>query len=138
MPNVAFLNNISLDWLETRVNNGKENDYLVEMLSLENIDEVKIIDDSTPNKYLKNIHIIDEIFVEHTADDEQQELPLFSNNIEEFINYFLSDINFVVVETLAGLSKTIQIFNTINTAGLDLNGNDLFKVHLYEYLPANS
>ena len=133
-PNVAFLNNISLDWLETRVNNGKENDYLVEMLSLENIDEVKIIDDSTPNKYLKNIHIIDEIFVEHTADDEQQELPLFSNNIEEFINYFLSDINLVVVETLAGLSKTIQIFNTINTAGLDLNGNDLFKVHLYEYL----
>ena len=32
------------------------------------------------------------------------------------------------------LSKTIQIFNTINTAGLDLSGNDLFKVRLYEYL----
>lgn len=133
-PNVAILSSKRLDWLETRVNNGKENDYLVEMLSLENIDEVKIIDDSTPNKYLKNIHIIDEIFVEHTIDDEQQEIPLLTNNIEEFINYFLSDIYFVVVETHAGLSKTIQIFNTINTAGLDLNGNDLFKVHLYEYL----
>jgi hypothetical protein len=40
----------------------------------------------------------------------------------------------VVVETVAGLSKTIQIFNTINTAGLDLDWNDLFKVRLYEYL----
>ena len=40
----------------------------------------------------------------------------------------------VVVETVAGLSKTIKIFNTINTAGLDLNGDDLFKVRFYEYL----
>ena len=32
------------------------------------------------------------------------------------------------------MSKTIQIFNTINTAGLDLNGDDLFKVRFYEYL----
>lgn len=32
------------------------------------------------------------------------------------------------------LRMKIQIFNTINTAGLDLNGDDLFKVRLYEYL----
>lgn len=86
----VYLENIDLNWLETRVNNGKENEFLSEMLLLETIDDIRKIDDSTPNKYLRNIHLIDEIFVEHTTDDEQKNLPLFCNNIERFIKYFRS------------------------------------------------
>lgn len=41
---------------------------------------------------------------------------------------------FVVIETCASLSKTLQIFNSINTTGLDLNGGDIFKLRMYEYL----
>jgi hypothetical protein len=40
----------------------------------------------------------------------------------------------VVIETHASLSKTLQIFNAINTTGLDLNGGDIFKLRMYEYL----
>lgn len=43
-------------------------------------------------------------------------------------------IRIVVIETHAGLSKTLKIFNTINSSGLDLGSEDLFKVRFYEYL----
>jgi hypothetical protein len=39
-----------------------------------------------------------------------------------------------VIETNARLSKTLQIFNAINTTGLDLNGGDIFKLRMFEYL----
>ena len=40
----------------------------------------------------------------------------------------------VVIQTNAGLSKTLEIFNIINTTGLDLNGADIFKIRFYEFL----
>lgn len=39
-----------------------------------------------------------------------------------------------MIKTQAGLSKTLKIFDTINTAGLPLDTNDLFKIRMYEYL----
>ena len=133
-PNIEDLRNTSLDWLETRVNNGKEDHYLSQMLSLTNLDNIPELQDFQLNRYLKNIQIIKEVFEEQIIDKDGCELTLFDENAQLFVDYFLNSIYFVVVETLAGLSKTIQIFNTINTAGLDLSGNDLFKVRLYEYL----
>lgn len=133
-PNVEDIKEIRLDWLETRVNNGKEDIYLSQMLSLNSLEKIQEIEEFPLNMYLKNIQIIREVFEEQITDDEGNELLLFNNHTNDFIEYILNSIYFVVVETLAGLSKTIQIFNTINTAGLDLSGNDLFKVRLYEYL----
>ena len=133
-PQIEELNNLQLNWLETRVNNGKEEQFLERMLSLKDINEVFKDEDYQLNGYLRNIQIINEVFQELTEDENRKEIVLFKDNIQEFISYILNDIYFVVVETFAGLSKTIQIFNTINTAGLDLSGNDLFKVRLYEYL----
>jgi hypothetical protein len=46
----------------------------------------------------------------------------------------LGSVYFVVIETRATLSKTLQIFDAINTSGMDLNGGDVFKVRYYEYL----
>ena len=133
-PNVENIQEISIDWLETRVNNGKEDVYLSKMLSLNSLDDIHETEDFQHNRYLNNVQIIHEVFEEQTIDAEGHEIQLFCNHIHDFVEYFLNSIYFVVVETLAGLSKTIQIFNTINTAGLDLSGNDLFKVRLYEYL----
>ena len=133
-PNVEEIKETSLDWLETRVNNGKEDIYLSQMLSLNSLETIHEAKEFELNRYLKNVQIIHEVFEEQTIDAEGNEIQLFNKHIHDFIEYILNSIYFVVVETLAGLSKTIQIFNTINTAGLDLSGNDLFKVRLYEYL----
>lgn len=133
-PHIEELRKTSMDWLETRVNNGKEDDYLTQMLSLTSLDNIMETPNYQLNRYLKNVQIIKEVFEEQIIDIDGNELPLFNNNVHSFVDYFLNNIYFVVVETLSGLSKTIQIFNTINTAGLDLNGNDLFKVRMYEYL----
>ena len=131
---VEDLRKISTDWLETRVNNGKEDLFLSQMLALTNLDNLQELPNFALNRYLKNIQIIKEIFEEQTVDENGIESEFFKKNVPLFVDYFLNSIYFVVVETLAGLSKTIQIFNTINTLGLDLSGNDLFKVRLYEYL----
>lgn len=133
-PQVSILQNIKLDWIETRVNNGKEEANLEAMLLVDDLENIQNVQGYVSNSYLRNLQIVKEIFEENTNDEEGNDVLLFSDNLFQFIDYFLSNIYFVVVETLAGLSKTIQIFNTINTAGLDLNGDDLFKVKMYEYL----
>lgn len=133
-PDNNCLSSINFDWLETRVNNGKEDAYLKSMLSVRNLSDVVQVADFDHNRYAQNLLIISECFDELTTTEEGKFIPIFEDNISLFIDYILNSIYFVVVETVAGLSKTIQIFNTINTAGLDLNGNDLFKVRLYEYL----
>lgn len=63
------------------------------------------------------------------ASDEQ--LADYAVRMHEFLT---KNIKLVVIETHAGLSKTLKIFNTINSSGLDLGSEDLFKVRFYEYL----
>lgn len=119
----------SFDWLQTRVNNDKENAYLRELCGITNTSQVSR---DSGNIYIRNCAIISDVFQQTVTDDEGNTLDTF--DINDFCEYLLNDIYFVVVETVAGLSKTVQIFNTINTAGLDLNGDDIFKVRFYEYL----
>ena len=118
------LSNLKFDWLETRVNK-KQNDYLSEFLSISQVSEQ--VDEN--NKYSTNASLLQNIF-EEIIDNE----PEFNLNLEHLCNYIFTNIYFVVIETYAGLSKTLQIFNAINTTGLDLNGGDLFKIRMYEYL----
>ncbi len=136
-PNNTAIKNIPIDWLETRVNNGKEDALLNEMLALSTMDDAVVRERREGNRYIDNLFVIDETIREIVYwDDEghEKENPFFTDNLETFISYVLNDVFVVVVETVAGLSKTIQIFNTINTTGLDLGGDDLFKVRFYEYL----
>ena len=56
----------------------------------------------------------------------------------ELVDYIERNLYFVVIQTKAGISKTIQIFNVINTAGMDLDASDLFKIRFYEYLTKES
>ncbi len=117
-------NSIDLNCLTTRVNNGEQQKYFEDMLQINTIND-KLTGQET-NTYLKNATIIKNLVDELYKDT--------NFNIDNFSKYLLSNIYFVVIETLAGLSKTLQIFNTINTTGLDLNGSDIFKIRMYEYL----
>lgn len=121
---IPELSNLKFDWLETRVNK-KQNDYLSEFLSISQVSEQ--VDEN--NKYSTNASLLQNIF-EEIIDNE----PEFDLNSEHLCNYIFTNIYFVVIETYTGLSKTLQIFNAINTTGLDLNGGDLFKIRMYEYL----
>lgn len=125
-PNCEELRKISLDWLSTRVNNGMQQLYLQEVITTD-----LTFNDKTINPYLKNAFLINELIDEQTKDELGNPL---SFDIDKFISHLLSNIYFVVIETRAGLSKTLQIFNAINTTGLDLNGGDIFKIRMYEYL----
>lgn len=129
------MKNITFNWLETRVNNGEQQKYLEEF-----IEWGKDFDEKSLNPYIKNAYLIEKEFKEQIAiypnsqpvsEDSNSKVEI---NISEFVEYLLSKIYFVVIETRAGLSKTLQIFNSINTTGLDLNGGDLFKIRMYEYL----
>lgn len=125
-PNIKELQEMPLNWLETRVNNG------IQMKNLENLLKSDLNENAeTLNLYLKNAYLIKEILNENIIDEDNKKSEF---DILRFINYLESKVYFVVIETYAGLSKTLQIFNSINTAGLDLNAGDIFKIRMYEYL----
>lgn len=79
------------------------------------------------NRYHHNLVLIREIVASVAELKEPKDRT-------DFIDYLLSKVYFVVIETRAGLSKTLQIFKSINTTGLDLDGGDVFKIRFYEYL----
>lgn len=123
--------NITEDWLETRVNNGKENELLQRFLNISSLPELYQSDDNKTNRYIKNTITIASVFDELLSDENGNIQKI---DIANYLEFIFKSVYFVVIETHAGLSKTIKIFNTINTTGLDLNGDDLFKVRFFEYL----
>ncbi len=124
-PQSAKLSSLRFDWLETHVNK-EQSKYLESYL---NDTEVN----TELNVYSRNAKIITNCFLNECGNVEEGTFD-FEKRIDLFCDYILHSLYFVVIETTAGLSKTIQIFNTINNTGLDLNGSDLFKVRMYEYL----
>jgi uncharacterized protein with ParB-like and HNH nuclease domain len=124
-PNCKKLRNLKFNWLETRINQ-KQNDYLSDFFI------TKEIYYNENNQYFQNAFLIQNLFNDTLESETNEKL-----DIEKFCDYLYSSVYFVVIETLAGLSKTLQIFDAINTTGLDLNGGDLFKIRMYEYLTEN-
>jgi len=124
--NCIELNDISLDWIYTKVSSGKQQSYLEEVLN----DDL-LNNENQLNPYLNNALLIKE-FIENKVSPIGDDSLKFE--IEDFVKYLLSEVYFVVIETRAGITKTLQIFNAINTTGLDLNGGDIFKIKMYEYL----
>lgn len=123
-PECKSLNSLEFKWLKTHVSE-QQNNYLYNYLHTEIIEQ--------NNRYYDNAQVvvktIEQFLLNHAENSEN-----FVFDIDDFCNYLFNNVLFVVIETSAGLSKTIQIFNTINNTGLDLNGSDLFKIRMYEYL----
>jgi uncharacterized protein with ParB-like and HNH nuclease domain len=127
--NVSSLQELTFDWLETRVNNGEQQKLITEFLNLSFSD---ILETNSQNRYVINARLINSFIETELREEEDGQKINFS--IDSFINHLLSNVYFVIIETHAGLSKTLQIFNAINTTGLDLNGGDVFKIRMYEYM----
>ncbi len=110
--------------LSSTVNGNIQQSYMDEVLN----DSHRLENTSKLNIYLRNLLIIKEMLLEdETINDNPGDLGGFAN-------YLYSRVYFVVIETRAQLSKTLQIFDAINTSGMDLNGGDVFKIRYYEYL----
>lgn len=110
-------------WLQTAVGGGSQQDFLTAALTHPDPETVG----ESNNTYLNNLAQI----IAHLRDSE---LVADAASLKAFHDYLVSKVHFVVIETRAGLSKTLQIFDSINTAGMDLNGGDLFKIRYFEYL----
>lgn len=121
------LNYIDTNWIESKVNKGEAQKDLNNAIKL----DVNITSDhQLNNRYSNNKKIIYNFLLKYVKnEDEGRNLSLI-----DFTNYILEDIYFVCIETKATLSKTLQIFESINATGMSLNGGDLFKVNFYEYL----
>lgn len=122
----SHLEGLEFDWLETRV--GEEQSrYMDDYFAGQKAECVDT------NHYAANARCIREFIKEHLSQGgESNEEEVI--DADKFIEYLFEDLQFVVIETRAGLSKTLQIFNTINATGLDLNASDLFKIRMYEYM----
>ncbi|MBT1711189.1 DUF262 domain-containing protein [Fulvivirgaceae bacterium PWU5] len=121
------LDNLSYNWLHTQVNNGEQQLLLDQFLN-----SSFPFDNESHNLYTRNAALINEVLNEEMSDAATGEPVVW--DVAAFVRHLLTDIYFVVIETRAGLTKTLQIFNAINTTGLDLNGGDVFKIRMFEYL----
>ncbi|MFL0147944.1 DUF262 domain-containing HNH endonuclease family protein [Tenacibaculum maritimum] len=115
------------DWLDTEVNRGIARSNLHEALKSD-YESLTILEKHSP--YAKARRIIADIFNEWHLKVENDGVLQF----DRFRQYISTQIYFVCIETKASLSKTLQIFESINATGMDLNAGDLFKVNFYEYL----
>lgn len=111
--------------LTTAVSGGIQQDYFARTLADGHDDDEP---DRELNVYARNLQIIEEHLLD---DDEFLDSPELS---AQFAEYLSSRVYFVIIETHAPLSKTLQIFDAINTSGMDLDGGDVFKIRYYEYL----
>jgi uncharacterized protein with ParB-like and HNH nuclease domain len=143
---VQELQNINFDYLETEVNGGEQQKHLAALLSLNNEDLERLTEEVNQNKtkeiehfncYIKNAIVINQELDKQTKIENQDNENTQKLNISYFVEYLFNKVHFVVIETTAGLSKTLKIFDAINTTGMDLNTADIFKVRMYEYLTKN-
>lgn len=124
-PKIGLIPSSIFKCLKTEVGGENEDIKLQLLLDIEKDNENG--EDIENNTYIQNYYVIKRYF-----DQQEEENRII--DFSDFVEYLLNDIYFVVVTTRASISKTIQIFGTINTAGLDLNGGDMFKVRMYDYI----
>jgi hypothetical protein len=118
--------------LRTLVNSGAAQRDYDETIKISELPACETLTEQ--NAYATNLRLILNILQDF--DGELQEKDDEHAFWARFADFMLTRLYFVVIETHAGLSKTLQIFNAINTSGLDLNGTDLFKIRFYEFLMA--
>ena len=113
------------EFIETQTNGGEQQKLLESFIGCVSIPESDEKQDES--RYMKNAALISGL-----VKDETEESGNFK--VDDFISFIFHSVYFVTIETDAGLSQTLKIFDTINTTGLDLNGGDIFKIRMYDYL----
>lgn len=136
LDNLNFQNDkdyqVEFKWFDTKVNNGSQETHLQNFLNNPfNLEEKDI------NPYVLNANLIKELLTEKLKELNNEKENIESKEVVNLIAYIKEKLFFIVLETKTELSKTLKIFDTINSTGLDLNGADIFKVRFYEYLKEN-
>lgn len=125
---LKFCRAMRLDWMMTKVNNGSQQTFLEELLRT----RMEDLTENTTNIYIKNAFLIKTLLNQLIEIESDTHFEVF--DIDNFIQYLNEKVIFVQIRINAGLSKTLQIFDTINTTGLSLAGSDIFKLRMYEYM----
>ena len=93
------------------------------------------------NPYIANAKILYSLLKEFAsncpdgqAEDGGASEDAFAEYAARLKDFVSRRVEIVVIETRATISKMLKIFNTINSSGLDLGSEDLFKVKYHEYL----
>ena len=86
-PDTPCMKLFQFNWLETQVNNGKEDSLLRELCSLT---DVNSLDEHSPNVYIRNAGIIKSIFQQSITNDDGSINELFSINL--FLEYLLNQV----------------------------------------------
>ena len=128
-PDCLSAQGITLDWLRTSVSNGVQQEQLLAMMAITRLGD---IDSESINPFIKNLYTVSQLVPELANGAGKKEPVLFS--ARDFLSHICKRVYFVVIMTRASLTKTLQIFKAINTTGLDLNGSDIFKLRMFEYL----
>ena len=84
-----------------------------------------------------NIRMLKEKIQKYCEDDiQKRDIKHYACDL---LDYFGENIYVVVLKTdkELPLPEVVNIFNTINTTGMDLNTEDIFKFQYYEYLRKN-
>ncbi len=126
------------DFLTTEVNGGSAQEDLNELLRNKNL---KFSDEPSQNRncYRSNAAIIlRELENRFFSKEENEQSKLIEGDERRSIacqlyNFIQKKLRFVIIETRAGLSKMLKIFDSINTTGMDLATSDIFKLRLYEH-----
>ena len=88
------------------------------------------------NAYIRAKSVIDLLFDQIGLEaclpsSIEAERPL---DVASFVDFLLRRVYFVVIEASGSLVRKLQIFDSINTAGMDLGSGDIFKIRYYDYL----
>lgn len=119
----------------THVNQGSAQRYLDAFWKVWNEGKLTTLTsgEAPNNPYISNAYSLNCLIDEYFGDKESNN-PASPAICKQLLDFIHSKLRFVIIETKAGLSKTLKIFNTINTTGLDLGTADIFKLRLFEYL----
>ena len=67
----------SVSWMETRVNNGKEEEYLDSILNINSLEDISNSEDYEQNMYIKNHQVDQKKFEEITTNMAEQSASLY-------------------------------------------------------------
>ena len=112
-------------------------DFLDEYDILKNEVPSSFQNDCERNVYIRNCLAIADLLKEFSSlddDNNSQDIEKIVQYAKDLYSFICSKVKIVIIETRAGLAKTLKIFDTINTAGMPLGVDDIFKLHFYEYM----
>lgn len=135
--NASFVFDFDIDFSNMKTANNLIKDLFAQ--DINKVKEIKRVKDKPDNRDIANIfegniRLLKEKLIKSVKDDPKGRDK--KQYAKDLIDYFGNNVYVVVLKTDKDLPlpEVVSIFNTINTTGMDLNTEDIFKFQYYEYL----